>query len=68
MRRIRSTTVVALLVLMVIAAALLAGCGGEKPAPQLTPEQLAAGVVGEDHPVDQEAATAQGCACHFAAE
>ena len=48
----------------VIAAGLLAGCGS-KPAPQLTAEQLQAGMIGAEHPVDQQTAQAQGCQCHL---
>jgi hypothetical protein len=45
-----------------LAAGLMTGCG--KKAPQLTPEQLAAGVIAAEHPVSQEQAVQQGCSCH----
>lgn len=44
-------------------SASVAGCA--KKAPQLTPEQLQAGVIGNPHPVNQQGAMAQGCACHM---
>lgn len=54
---------------IVLALALGASVGCAKKAPQLTPEQLQAGVIGgEKHPVDQQEATNQGCACHLAAQ
>lgn len=60
----KKSTVAAVAVLVfVLAAGLLAGCA--KKAPQLTQEQLMAGVIPAKHPVDQEQASAQGCACHL---
>ncbi|MDZ4169332.1 MAG: hypothetical protein U1E26_06725 [Coriobacteriia bacterium] len=43
-------------------SASLVGCGNK--APQLTAEQLQAGVIGSPHPVNQQDAMAQGCSCH----
>jgi hypothetical protein len=34
-------------------------------APQLTPEQLQAGIIAVQHPVSQEEATKRGCECHL---
>lgn len=52
----------------ILAAGLLVGCGAEK-APQLTAEQLQAGIIGgEEHPVNQEQAQAAGCNCHLQAQ
>ncbi len=55
------------IILMVLALVLsvsgVVACA--KKAPQLTPEQLQAGVIGANHPVSQQDATAQGCSCHL---
>lgn len=56
---------VALAAAAVLAVSVL-GISGCKKAPKLTPQQLAAGVIPSEHPVDQQAATAKGCSCHTA--
>jgi len=50
-------------VLALAATGLATGCA--KKAPQLTPQQLAAGIIPAEHPVSQADATAQGCACYL---
>ncbi len=45
-----------------LATGLLAGCSNN--APQLSAEQLQAGVIPMQHPVSQQEATQRGCECH----
>jgi hypothetical protein len=52
---------------MAVGSSLLGGCAMFKKAPVLTPAQLAAGVIGKKHPVDQAKATKMGCSCHLEA-
>ncbi len=47
----------------ILAVGVLAGC--MQKAPKLSPEQLGAGVIAQQHPVNQEQATARGCDCHL---
>lgn len=60
-----ATRILITLFALSLAAVALTGCGEDEKPPVLTPEQLQAGIVGEEHPVSQEAAQQQGCACHL---
>ena len=64
----RPVLAVALAASMLVGASALSGCMFfQKPAPILTQEQLAAGIIGEDHPVTQAEASERGCECHIEA-
>ena len=67
-RLTRPAVAVALAATMLVGASALSGCMFfQKPAPVLTQEQLAAGMIGEDHPVTQAEASERGCECHIEA-
>jgi hypothetical protein len=58
-----STRIATVVCIAVLSTGLMTGC--MKKAPQLTQAQLMAGVIGDEHPVDQQTATAKGCSCHL---
>ncbi len=60
---LRRTITLAAVAVLALSAFGLSGC---KKTPQLTPQQLAAGVIPAEHPVDQQTATEKGCNCHTA--
>jgi hypothetical protein len=55
--------IAAVICVIALAAGLTTGC--MKKAPQLTPEQLAAGIIATQHPVNQAEASKRGCECHL---
>lgn len=66
MHRITRVAAVVLVTAGILSAGLMGGCKKE-PAPVLSPQQLAAGVIGKEHPINQEQATKMGCSCHLEA-
>jgi hypothetical protein len=64
MVRLNRSTLATVLVVLAISASVLGGCAMFKKAPVLTPQQIMAGVIGKEHPVNQEKATSMSCSCH----